>query len=426
VVPPQELALWPRLALATTVLLVNLGGMWVSGSRTALIVAVGGVAGLGAALWTSGTRAARTTLTVSAVAGVAAVGLLLLTTSAIGPLKRLFERPAESSGIVDTLWNRGGYGTIAVRMLREFPLSGVGIGAYHVIAPDYWRVMVDRQLPFDNAQNWWRHVAAEFGLLGSIAVLVWSLAIVWLVVAGRAPPHEWPTAAALRGLIVGIGACSLLGIPTQTPVVLMSFLLLVAWLGVLVPEQRVPIVTSHRPAAWIAVTALAIGAAAVDVVLARGPLSLSARAVRAQRDYITGAYPPEGTPGSGQFRWTRGEARFILQERTHWMVMRVWVHHPDVSRNPVRVTIATRCGVVVERTLTSTEPMSFGLELPPDERIFDAVVRVSRTWRPTAYGQRDPRELGAGVTADFVPDQKRVLEEGSVYRVQGCDRAGRL
>ena len=108
------------------------------------------------------------------------------------------------------------------------------------------------------------------------------------------------------------------------------------------------------------------------------------------------------------------------------MVMRVWVHHPDVARNPVRITIATPCGTVVERTLSSTEPLSIGLELPPDERIFDAIVRVSRTWHPSAYGQRDPRELGAGVTADFVPDRKRVLEEGSVYRVEECRRGDLL
>jgi len=416
----------PVVALATTVLLVNLAGMWVSGSRTALICAVGGVVGLAAALWKSGTRAARAALQVATIGGIAAIVVLLVATRATGPLTRLFERPAESSGIVDTLWNRGGYGTIAMRMLREFPLTGVGVGAYHVIAPDYWRVMVDRQLPFDNAQNWWRHVVAEFGVLGGAAVLLWSLVVVWLVIAGRAPPHEWPTAAALRGLIAGIGVCSLLGMPTQTPVVLMSFLLLVAWLGVLVGEQHVPVLLPYRRAPWITVTVLAIAGVTGDLVLARGPLSLSARAVRAHRDYVTGAYPPEGTPGSGQFRWTRGEARFILQERTPWVVMHVWVHHPDVSRNPVRITISTPCGVIVERTLTSTDPLSIGLVLPPDERIFDAVVRVSRTWRPSAFGQRDPRELGAGVTADFVPDRKRVLEEGSVYQVERCNRGNLL
>ena len=59
-------------------------------------------------------------------------------------------------------------------------VAGVGVGAYHVIAPDYWRVAVDRQLPFDNAQNWWRHVAAEFGVLGAAAVILWSFVVVWL------------------------------------------------------------------------------------------------------------------------------------------------------------------------------------------------------------------------------------------------------
>jgi len=413
-------------ALATAVLVVNLGGMWVSGSRTALLCAVGGIAGLAAALWKSNSQQARRALRIAVLAGAAAVIVLVISGKASGPLGRLFERPEESSSIVETLWNRGGYGTIAMRMLREFPLTGVGIGGYHVIAPDYWRVMTDRQLPFDNAQNWWRHVAAEFGALGGAAVLIWSMVMAWRVVAGRARAEEWPTSVVLRSLVIGIGVCSLLGIPTQTPIVLLSFFLLIAWLAVLLREPDAPLLASRRSLAWATVTVLAVAAAGVDIALAKGPLSLAARAVRGHRDYVTGAYAPEGIPGSGQFRWTRREARFILQERTPWVVMHVWVHHPDVSRDPVRVTIATPCGVLVERTLNSTDPLSIGLELPPDERIFEAVVRVSRTWRPSAYGQRDRRELGAGVTADFVPDQKRVLEEGTVYRVQRCDRADLL
>jgi hypothetical protein len=420
VAPAVDRVSWPVVAVAIGVLLVNMGGMWVSGSRTALLCAVGGIAGVAAALWISRTRAARTTLRVSAVAGTMIVVIVLLTGKATGPLGRLFERPAESASVVETLWNRGGYGTIAVQMLRQFPLTGVGIGAYHVIAPDYWRVMTDRQLPFDNAQNWWRHVAAEFGLLGSVAVLLWSLVIVWRVVTGRARSDERPTAAALRGLIAGIGVCSLLGMPTQTPVVLLSFLLLIAWLGVLLRDPDAPLPASHRKA-WIAVTVLAVAAAAFDLVLARGPLSLSARAIRAHRDYVTGAYPPEGTPGSDQFRWTRQEAHFILQEKTPWLVMHVWAHHPDIARNPVRVTIATPCAVIVERTVNSTDPLSIGFELPPDQQVFDAVVRVSRTWQPSAFGQRDRRELGAGVTTDFAPDRSRVLEQPSVHQVQRCD-----
>jgi hypothetical protein len=334
------------------------------------------------------------------------------TGSAVGPLGRLFEAPGGgTSGVLGSLWNRGGYGTIAVTMVRQFPLTGVGIGGYHVIAPDYWRVMANQQLSFDNAQNWWRHVAAEFGVLGGAPILIWSLAVAWLVLTGRAHEGQRPTATALRGLVAGIGACSLLGMPTQTPVVLFGFFLLVAWLSVLMRQPDIAPLAARARTGWTVVAVLAVAFAAGNVWLARGPLSLEARAVRSHREFVVGAYPPEQLPDSGQFRWTRGEARFSWPAKTRWLVLRAWAEHPDIARRPVRLTIDTPCGMLLDRTLSNAAPVNLGIELPDGQDTLQAVVRVSRTWQPSAFGDVDRRQLGAAVVSDFVSSREVIQEQ---------------
>jgi hypothetical protein len=391
------------LSAAVVVLFVNLAGMWMSGSRTALICAIGGVAGLGAGLWRSPWRSPRRLVPTAALATLVVIAALVAMGPAVGPLGRLLEAPGGGTGnVLASLWNRGGYGTIAVRMLRQYPLTGVGVGAYHVIAPDYWRVMTDRQLPFDNAQNWWRHVAAEFGMLGGASILLWSLLVVWLVCVGRPRPGQRVTATALRGLIAGLGACSLLGMPTQTPVVLLSFFLLVAWLSVLLQQPDLQPLAKRTQAGWVAVALLAILYGSGHLLLAQGRLSLESRAVAAHHELDIGSYPLEGQPGSGQFRWTAGHAHFIWPARTRWLMLRVWVEHPDMAVKPVHVTIDAPCGLLLDRTLTTSDPVTVGVELPEGQPIAQVDVRVSRTWRPTTYGVPDSRDLGAALVTDFV------------------------
>jgi hypothetical protein len=67
------------------------------------------------------------------------------------------------------------------------------------MAPDYWRTMAQDKLPFDNAQNWWRHQVAELGVVASLPVLIWSLLIAWLVLTRRSRPDARIETQTLRG-----------------------------------------------------------------------------------------------------------------------------------------------------------------------------------------------------------------------------------
>jgi hypothetical protein len=414
-----------RLPLALAVFAVNAIGLWMSGSRTALIGAVAGVLGVATAMFydrnvrsrgSSGPPLGRR-VAPAIVAVVLILGALFVAGSAIGPLRRIAQVPLSRAGLAD-LWSRGGYGTIAVQMLRETPWTGVGPGMYHVIAPDYWRVSRQMTLAFDNAQNWWRHQASELGALGALPVLAWSalLAVGLLTAAAREGRHDvWLP----RAFLAGIGLASLVGMPTQNPIVLLWFLALVAWWGAAstgaIAEGRLSAPGARALA--LALTALVVLHAGGTAVLARGWLSVPERAKRAHRDYIVGAYELEPLAGATSFRWTTGEARFLWTAKTRWLLLRLWVQHPDAVSSPVQLTVVTRCGVVVDEALNSAAPVNVGLELPEGAAFLEARVTTSRTWQPPG----DTRQLGVAVVSDWLPTPEEARDQPRFVALKPCD-----
>jgi hypothetical protein len=344
-------------------------------------------------------------LTVALAVAVIGVAIVATKGGAIGGVRRFSGMTVSRQALV-SLWDRFGYGSIATRMIREYPLTGVGIGTFPILAPDYWRMMTAETLPFDNAQNWWRHEAAELGMLGAIPLFLWSLVVVRLVVLQSAVDGRRREAAVPRGLLLGIGVISLLGVPTQNAFVLLWFLLAVAWLFATVnPPTVEPQARSARlNVAWAGVTAMAVGYAAVHLVLARGPLSVLTRASRANRDYVIGAYSPEHLPNfQGDFLWTRQHAHLVLPAKQHPLIIRLWASHPDVTVRPVRVTVSSPCGVMFDTSLTTGAPVDLGLTPPKDLKVVNLDVAVSRTWQPSAFDRRngDTRHLGVAVQTDF-------------------------
>lgn len=417
-----------RLLLALGVFAVNAVGLWMSGSRTALVGAAAGVLGLAAVAAfgrgrdTGDQRQRRASRIAAALAAmVLVVGALIMAGGAIGPLRRIAEVPRSRAGLSE-LWNRGGYGTIAVQMLRETPWTGVGPGMYHVIAPDYLRVSKQMTLAFDNAQNWWRHQASELGALGALPVLAWSALLAAGVLVARAR-HGRSDAWLPRALLAGIGLASLVGMPTQNPIVLLWFFALVAWWGTAsagtVAEGRI----ADRPAQTLTVALLLLVVlhAGGTAVLARGWLSVPERAKRTHRDYVVGAYDLEPLAGATSFRWTNGNARFLWAARTRWLLLRLWVQHPDVAASPVRVTVATSCGVAVDETLDSSRPLTVGLELPEGAGFLDASVRTSRTWQPATRPPGDTRHLGVAVVSDWLRGADQAHEQTRFVTLPPCD-----
>jgi hypothetical protein len=196
--------------------------------------------------------------------------------------------------------------------------------------------------------------------------------------------------------------------PTQTPVVLLWFMTLVAWLPSLIVQRR------PLPVSWRLVAALAVIYAAAQFGLARGPLAVAERAKTFGREYVVGAYGSEPMEDRGEFRWTDDESRFIWPTPTRWFVIHLWAHHPDIARNPVRVTITTPCGLLAEEQLTDSERLTVGIVVPEGQKALDATIRVSRTWQPSSRGEPDRRHLGVGIAADSVATRDAATGHRSV------------
>ena len=419
-------ALAPRApAAAVAVFAINFAGMWLSGSRTALFACgITGAAALIIGLWRE-QRSPSRSITRTAMwipVGVIAILAVLLVTATTSPVQRALDIPPGRAGLA-ALWNRGGYGPIALRMTREFPLTGVGAGTYRILAPDYWRAMANDTLPLDNAQNWWRHQIAELGVFGGALIIAFSALVAWRVLTGRERDPDVASATTVRGLLIGLGVTSFFGMPTQNPLVLYWFLALVAWFAWLVPDPALDRETHAREprVAWLVAAALAIAYAAGHLLLAAGPLHPAQRAQRANRDYVIGAYPPEPLPEGNEFRWTGRDARFIWAAKTQFMAIRFWAHHPDIASRPVHVTVTSPCGMLFDEDLTSNKSMSLGMVLPEGQRTLEATVRVSRTWSPSDAGEADDRRLGVGIVADFSRDQAFATNQLRAVKLSGCD-----
>jgi hypothetical protein len=85
------------------------------------------------------------------------------------------------------------------------------------------------------------------------------------------------------------------------------------------------------------------------------------------------------------------------------------------------VTVATRCGVVVDESLNSTTPLNVGLELPEGEDILTATVRASRTWQPSPRPPGDTRQLGVALVSDWLRSAGEAQEQARFVALKSCD-----
>jgi O-Antigen ligase len=379
-----------RLGIAAFALLG--AGMWTSGSRTALVVFATGTAGvvIGAlqarSLWSP--RVARAVAAAAVLVALATIVLVPRDFSSSG-LGRAFARlPRLEAGelrrFASELWNRFDYGAAASRMIAEHPLTGIGVGAFHLIAPEYIYEKSGgyRFVGGDNAQNWWRHQLAELGAIGALPSVWMSLLLFWLV--ARRSRQAPPTSTIVRMVILGVGVASLVGVPTQHPATLLSVSIAMFFLRVTVPqpagERRV------GRAGWYAVFGLAVATAAGQAVSAVGPLSVPQRAVHLGVPYHYGLSPPEGLSEYGEMRWIQSGALEVRPVQRHWYQLTFWHPRPGPSSPPVEVRLDIDGREALRRSIPAAEPVSYFIEVPQDRRSIMLKFSVSPAYHPHALG----------------------------------------
>lgn len=405
-------------AVAVVAALLAVLGVWASGSRTALLAVAIGVAVMAAHAWrilrawqAAGPLAARrAALVVAGIVAAVGIGILVMAST---PGITAFERARhlvpglETSlgGSLRLLWDRLGYGAAAVQMLREHPAAGVGVGGFHTLVHDVARAAGGYDLPPDNAQNWFRHLLAELGLVGSLPWIAWVLLFA-AALAQRSSAGADPVAARLlRGSLVALGVVSLVGMPGQSPIIVVTFWTLAFWYLRVAPESpRVAAVASRlrARAVWAMLLAVVALHAAATLASARGDLRPSSRAARYGWDYRYGVYDSEPDADGGVFRWTMREAVMVVAADTG-LRLEGWVDHPDADERPVRVWIWANGLLVADARLRRGDRVRVDVPAPPGGGRIVVRTRVDRTWRPSDHGSPDRRDLGLALKKDLPP-----------------------
>jgi hypothetical protein len=304
---------------------------------------------------------------IFAVAFALAATFLPRDHSSPNPLARAFARVpgadwAELQRFGNELLFRFGYTDAAMAIIAEHPISGIGVGAFHAVAPEYIFRETSRVPTADNAQNWWRHQLAELGIVGALPAIAFTVLLLLRLRGGDG--FNPPVASGLRGVIVGVAAASLLGVPTQHPATWLSFIVIVFWFMAIV-EPPDPTVRRSMGAFGAAVLA-------IPALVVAGGLSLSARdelrpahrAMRAGLPYSWGLSPPEGLAPEGEVRQVAAEALWVIRGNGDAVRMTFWALHPDVQDNPVSLRVSVDDDTVISHVFEAAEPFHTTVTLP--------------------------------------------------------------
>ncbi|MBI2219691.1 MAG: O-antigen ligase family protein [Acidobacteria bacterium] len=377
-------------------------GVWTSGARAALLAAVIGTVLVTLQLprhlssrrerWRYGIAiAVACALFVAAILTVPSISV-----TAVDRTRELLPSPSMTSvrNTARYLWERDGYGPVAITMFANHPLAGVGVGAYHTFCTDYARLAAGIQIAPDNAQNWFRHQLAELGLLGSVGWIVWVAVFafgLWPRRSRLAGPG-----AVLNGPLVGFAAASMLGMPGQDPAVVITFWLLVFWYAADTGTQ--PATASMRHPAWIAV--LAISIAYVAALATASDLRPPFRAARFDFNYTY------GFDFQKDVAWTGRRAVTVPPATDRWLKLTVWVEHPDANRDLVRADVRVNGKRVVGRRLSRDIPVTSYVRVPEGAKRIVIEARTDRAFRPERVDSstQDSGERGLAMKWEFVPN----------------------
>jgi hypothetical protein len=382
------------------------GGMWMSGSRTALASACIALGAVGVSAVSRMGQLRRRGLQASGVLAALLVAGLLLPGTAGSPLQRLkatfpaeFTREALGS-FAREMWNRNAYGAAATTLIQQHPMMGVGIGLFNLSGAAL-PTSIAVGLPADNAQNWWRHHVAELGFVGAAGLLVWTVVFGVFLIRTSGDGERRLPAAALKGSLVGLGLISLVGMPTQSLPVTMTFWMFAFWYWRLVQPSWQASGNDAFGIGWWTLLIGVVGIYAVAMlVLARGGQRPAVRAAFGQWRYTYGIYDPKIPVPEGLIqRWTERHGVAVVPNDASWMTLAVRAQHPDLQKQPVKVRVSVNGRTVVDRTLNVDMPITCAIDTGTATRAI-IETHVDRTWRPPGIPARHP-DVGLSLSWRF-------------------------
>ena len=393
---------------------LGIATVWVSGTRTGLVAIAASLAIAlveGIRHWRAARSSRLNTKRIATIGGVAIVvviGLVAVlqkaSTDTVVRRGSLQYLPLiGEQGIVNSvnilLWERFGYGPAAIQMVKEHPIDGIGVGAFHSLVIDYGRTR-GYSLPPDNGQAWLRHIVAEFGLVGSIPMLWWCVVFVMALCARRSGGDRL-SARMLRGVFVGFAIASTFGMPAQSIAIVITFWVFAFWFLIETEPVLTPPSMQWSRSAVIAAAVLIALHAGMTTVDAFGDLRPRERAQRWDWFYRYGFVQPddvEADPGGNKVgrRWTTKQALAVIPVKGRVLKFAAWVDHPDADVKPLHVRVWADSALLYEGDV-SRSPLFLDIPATPGEKYLVLEASIDRLFRPSDSGGRDRRELGLSI-----------------------------
>lgn len=400
------------MAVAVTGVTLAMVGVLTSGSRTSLLVVSIGLAAVAfesVATWRRGSARSRPSLKHLApiVIGVVAVIVVVVLVArgssitsvvargSLGYIPGFGDMPISESAR-ELLWERDGYGSAAVQMIREHPLVGTGVGTFHTLVHDFAIVASGKDIVPDNAQNWYRHHLAELGVLGSLPLLAWCY-VFGSALFSRHSPAPFASGV-LRGVLLGFGLVSVLGMAGQSLPVVIAFWTLVFWFAVSKG------IAADRTGAWSRVTwgvtlAIVVLHAAVTFADARGDLRPRSRSMRFGWEYRYGLGNVERDAAGSPERRTSSNLRSLSVNPVNGTLLKLaaWIDHPDGDDKPVHVRLWADSRLVFDGDVKRSSAVFLDIPATPGRTHMVIESEIDRLWRPRDFGRDDSRVLGLSI-----------------------------
>ncbi|MCX7847072.1 MAG: O-antigen ligase family protein [bacterium] len=328
----------------------------------------------------------------------------------LGSLRQLYHR---------VMADRGPYAIIALKMMADAPLTGVGLGAFLTELPN-WKQR-ERQVIYvpDTACNYYLQIGAEQGVI-ALAVMLLCFGLWW-----RAWWRVW-LAGEARGVVVALGAGMLsmlamfvFGMHTLAAEIQALFWVYMAQICAADQEEAVPWTSRYR---WLLCSLIGV----IIVVQSAAQFSLAEQRQRFGWQLRVGFYPTENYGADGvPIRYTQQQAREVI--RCEGITFRQpWAcFHPGISSTPVQVSFSVgdvHTNVIASDNLWHTLTLSLPCAMMGQE--VEYAIRVSRTWTGKEAGLNyDTRPLGVALQ-NYRWDTASGLYAPEIWMHDGSSMAG--
>jgi len=311
----------------------------------------------------------------------------------------------------------------AANMIRGYPLTGIGLGAYIIELPNYYsqdtRTYEHNREVFrrdDSAENYSLQVTAELGLIGSVFVF-WIFAVLMIQVL-RSTSRSYSDGGPEDFIRIGITAgLSALGINYLFHSYIGCFeAKYIFWIlaALLVSQSKAPGKTESLRKVLLApgiFLILIYGGVLLHHSLNSLALENRAQTIGFTQDF--GWYDSEQDANGRIFRWSKRYAGTMLDITEPEINFSLLASHPDLSNQPVCIKMYLVWNFFTAKTLLKEieckTPIwhKINLPIPYAPGRYLLLFEVSRTWNPQKdAGMPDSRDLGVALSTRENIDKK--------------------